>query len=222
MVFVIDFDGTLSMEDSFDALLGRFAGPEWRVVEQEWLEGAITAVECMRRQIRMVRADHVKLEGFFRSIRLDPDFNAFWRHVRRFAEVAIVSDGLDHGIELAMKNGALPRLPVFANRLHFVPEGLELSFPHLDPGCVGGNGVCKCAVSRRLAASAGAPIVLVGDGKSDDCLAGSADIVFARSRLAAYCERSGISYHPFETFAEVLAIVRTWEQPDLREEFRSA
>lgn len=222
MVFVIDFDGTLSLEDSVDALLGRFADPEWRSVEQEWLDGAITAVECMRRQVRMVRADHVKLEGFFRSIRFDPGFIPFWRHARRFAEVAIVSDGLDHGIELAMKNGALPRLPVFANRLHFVPEGLDLSFPHLEPACTGGNGVCKCAVSRKLAASAGGPIVLVGDGKSDDCLAGGAAIVFAKARLAAYCARSGIACHPFETFADVLAIVRTWEQPVLREEFRSA
>ena len=222
MLFVIDFDGTLTLQDSVDALLERFAEPEWRVVEQAWLDGEITAVECMRRQIRMVRADHMKLEAFFRGIPLDPGFLSFWQHVRRFAEVAIVSDGLDHGVELAMRNGALPRLPVFANRLRFVPDGLDISFPHLHPACAGGNGVCKCEVSRRLAAGSGGPIVLVGDGKSDHCLAGNADEVFAKGKLARHCARAGIAFQPFESFADVLARVRSWDPHPLAKEVRSA
>ena len=37
MLFVVDFDGTLSVRDTVDAMLEKFAGPEWETVEEEWL-----------------------------------------------------------------------------------------------------------------------------------------------------------------------------------------
>lgn len=210
MLFVVDFDGTLSVRDTVDAMLERFAGPEWENVEEEWLAGHITAVQCMQKQLRMVEADHVTLENFFRGIQLDATFLPFYKHVHHFAKVAIVSDGLDHAIKVAMKNAALPELPVYANKLHFVPDGIDISWPHIDTACKGGNGVCKCAVARNLADDAEGPVILVGDGKSDACLAKSADVVFAKGSLVKYCEQQGIAYHPFQTFADVLAKVKTW------------
>ena len=68
MYFIVDFDGTLSVLDTVDSMLERFADPEWKAVEEEWLDGKITAVECMQKQLRMVRADRVSLEKFFRAI----------------------------------------------------------------------------------------------------------------------------------------------------------
>ena len=138
MLFVIDFDGTLSVGDTVDAMLERFASPEWKVVEQDWLDGHITAVQCMQKQMRMVRSDHVSLENFFRGIQLDASFLPFYKHVSQFSKVAVVSDGLDHAIKVAMKNAALPELPVYANKLHFVPDGIDISWPHKDPTCIAG------------------------------------------------------------------------------------
>lgn len=212
MLFVVDFDGTLSVRDTVDSMLERFAGPEWEAVEEEWLAGHITAVQCMQKQLRMVDADHVTLESFFRGIQLDASFLPFYKHVSQFSEVAIVSDGLDHAIKVAMKNAALPELPVYANKLHFVPDGIDISWPHLNSACGAGNGVCKCAVARELSAEAGGPVILVGDGKSDACLAKSADVVFAKGSLVKYCEQQGIAFHRFQTFADVLAKVRKWPQ----------
>jgi len=210
MLFVIDFDGTLAVNDSVDALLERFAPPEWRAVEQQWLDGRITAMQCMREQIRMVSADHVQLENFFRGVQLDASFLPFLRHVRAFADIAIVSDGLDHVVRVASRAAGLPDLPIYANRLHFVPRGLDLSFPHQSTECASGSGVCKCAVSDRLAATSAGPVILVGDGKSDNCLASRVDVVFAKSVLAAYCQKERIPFHPFNSFADVLATVRKW------------
>src|SRR5258706_4599282 len=213
MLFLIDFDGTLAVNDSVDALLERFAPDEWRTVEQEWLDGRITAMQCMREQIRMVRADHVQLEAFFRGVQLDASFLPFLRHVRAFADVAIVSDGLDHAVRVASKAAGMPELPVYANRLHFVRQGLDLSFPDQATDCASGSGVCKCAVSASLAKASAGPVVLVGDGKSDNCLASRVDVVFAKSVLAAYCQKERIAFHPFNSFADVLAAVRKWPTP---------
>lgn len=210
MLFVIDFDGTLARKDTVDAMLEKFAPADWEDVEQEWLAGRITAVECMRQQIRMVKADHITIENFFRAIELDESFLPFYRHVSDFARVAIVSDGLDHAIHVATKQADFPDIPSYANRLHFVPDGIDISFPHLTPQCNAGNGVCKCAVARGLSETQGGPVVLVGDGKSDACLARSADTVFAKSSLLGYCREQGIAHIPFDTFDDVLATVKTW------------
>jgi len=211
MLFVIDFDGTLSVRDTVDAMLERFADPAWETVEREWLDGHITAVQCMQKQLRMVDTDHVTLESFFRGIQLDASFLPFYKHVSQFSKVAIVSDGLDHAIHVAMKNAQLPELPVYANKLHFVPDGIDISWPHQNASCKGGNGVCKCAVARKLSGN-DKRVVLVGDGKSDACLAKEADVVFAKGSLIKHCEHNNIPHFKFQTFADVLARVRTWPQ----------
>jgi len=158
----------------------------------------------------LIEADRITLENYFRAIELDPSFLQFYEHVVRFARVAIVSDGLDHAVRVAMREARLPAIPVFANRLVFRPNGVAIEFPHLERQCAAGNGVCKCAVARELAGPDGGPIVLVGDGKSDACLADRADVVFAKGRLLDYCISRSIDHMPFTTFADVLATVRNW------------
>lgn len=210
MIFLVDFDGTLACNDSVDNLLERYADPTWREIENEWVDGRITAIECMRRQLRLVKADHLTLETFFRGIQLDASFLPFLRSVHGFAKVAIVSDGLDHAIATATRAADFPPLPIYANHLQFVPDGLDISYPYRDPSCTAGNGVCKCGVAKTLASESGGPIVLIGDGKSDACLAERADAVFAKGSLIRHCESRGIPFHRFQTFADVLREVRKW------------
>ena len=210
MLFIVDFDGTISVKDTIDAMLEKFAPPSWEDIEQEWLDGKITAVECMSRQIDMVEADNISLENFFRSIQLDASFLPFYKHVTKFAKLVIASDGLDHAIKVATKNADWPEIPVYANHLNFTPKGIKMTFPLIKSDCKGGNGMCKCAVARQLAVDAIGPIILIGDGKSDACISGMADIVFAKGSLIKHCEKNEIKHHKFQTFADVLTIVKKW------------
>lgn len=212
MLFIIDFDGTISQRDTVDAMLEKFADASWMRIEEEWLAGNINAVECMSQQVRMVKADHVTLEGFFRAIELDPGFIPLYRYLHTFAGVAVVSDGLDHAVKLAIRKTGLPNIPIYANRLHFVPDGLDISFPNRVANCAGGNGTCKCAIAQNLTLEHNGPVVLIGDGKSDACLAGRADVVFAKGSLIRHCEKNGIAHQPFETLADVLEIIKTWPE----------
>jgi 2-hydroxy-3-keto-5-methylthiopentenyl-1-phosphate phosphatase len=221
MLCIIDFDGTLSVKDTIDDMLEHFADPSWQDVEQSWLNGEINAVECMTQQVRMVKTDNITLEGFFRGIQLDATFLPFYKYISQFSKVAIVSDGLDHAVKVAMRNAAMPDIPVYANHLHFTPSGLDISFPNKVEGCAGGNGTCKCAIAKNLALEAGEPVVLIGDGKSDACLAGRADIVFAKGSLIKYCEKNNIVHHKFQTFADVLAKVKTWSHGNPKKQQKS-
>ena len=210
MLFVVDFDGTVAPTDTVDALLERFADPEWKRIEEKWVRGEINSRQCMAAQIALVSGRNATLETFLKSVEIDPHFGDFVQCVGEFAEVAIVSDGLDYPIAHAIRKlGVL--IPFFANRLTFHEGGLDLSFPYADSACEVGSGVCKCAVAERVDDGRELPMILIGDGRSDLCIARSADYVFARGSLRRFCEAEGIAHSPFETFADVLAVVREWD-----------
>lgn len=207
ILFVLDFDGTIAPRDTVDALLETFALPEWTAIENEWVAGRINSQQCMAAQIDLVRGDKATLARFLDNVAIDPSFPAFVRYVSRFAEVAIVSDGVDYPIVRAMERAGL-QVPVYANALELREQGLAISFPYLDADCSVGSGVCKCAISRRLDGKGETFVVLVGDGRSDFCIARSAGYVFAKRGLRKFCQENRIAHTAFETFEDVLAVVQ--------------
>lgn len=216
MLFIIDFDGTVAPTDTVDALLERFADPEWRRIEERWVRGEINSQQCMAAQIALVSGDRPTLEEFFRSVAIDPSFVHFVRYVSAFSEVAVVSDGLDFPIRLALETLELP-ITIHANALQFRPGGLAITFPHNDVFCAVGSGVCKCAIARSLDPGGRGPVILVGDGRSDLCIARMADHVFAKSTLLAFCEKENIRHTPFNTFRDVEDAVREWDESETAE-----
>ncbi|MGZ4808962.1 MAG: HAD-IB family phosphatase [Thermoanaerobaculia bacterium] len=216
MLFIIDFDGTIAPADTVDSLLERFADPEWRTIEEQWVRGEINSQQCMAAQIALVRGEGVVLEEFLHSVEIDPAFFDFVHYARQFADLAVVSDGLDDPIHHALRQLDVP-IPVYANRLGFRPGGLGISFPYRDPACAVGSGVCKCAIARSVDAGRGLSTILIGDGRSDLCLARSADLVFAKGSLRRYCEAENIPHLPFETFGDVLTIIRGWNASEFDE-----
>lgn len=219
MLFVVDFDGTIAPLDTVDGLLERYAGPEWRQIEEEWVAGRINSQQCMASQLALVTAKRASVEDFLQSVVIDPFFPEFVRYARTFAELAVVSDGIDYPIRHVL--GRLG-VPIYANGLEFRDRGLGISFPHADATCTVMSGVCKCAVARSLDAKRGLFTVLIGDGRSDRCIARYADHVFAKGSLRRYCEDEGIIHTPFDTFHDVLAVIRGWNARHYEEKLRES
>ena len=196
---LLDFDGTIAIEDTTDRLLERFAGPGWRDIEAEWEAQRIGSRECMERQVDLVRASRAEMARFIDSIHIDPGFLPFVDALQaaRF-EVTVVSDGLDRIVEGVLARTGI-RLPIKANRLeHLGHDRWRLGFPHASANCANASGNCKCA----HAASVRGPRIVVGDGRSDFCAANGADYVFAKGRLQAHCEENGIAHAPIADLTE--------------------
>ncbi len=206
----IDFDGTISAMDTTDMILERFALPEWRAVEAAWERGEIGSRECMARQVSLLRVTPDELHRMVLDIPVDPGFAGFVALCRHWdVPFTILSDGLD-----VVARGVLGRLglspPVLSNRME--PAGDDrwrLTFPHIDARCLTNAGNCKCA-SLEAEQRRGGPAILIGDGRSDFCGAGAADRVFAKGRLAAYCQEHGIPHVPFTGFTELTELFHVW------------
>ncbi|MEZ2132759.1 MULTISPECIES: MtnX-like HAD-IB family phosphatase [unclassified Sinorhizobium] len=209
-----DFDGTISIEDATDVVLACFADPEWEDIERQWKQGLIGSSECMRRQIALIQPRRHELDALLDTVSIDPGFETFLSYCRRNdIPLAIVSDGVDYFIRRILASHGIGDLPIVANVLtHRFAHGREvysLSASLTAAGCTSGSGVCKCRVVD------GAELrIYIGDGRSDFCVADKIDLVFAKDKLADYCDNRGIPYVPFENFFDLLPKMKT-ALPDL-------
>jgi 2-hydroxy-3-keto-5-methylthiopentenyl-1-phosphate phosphatase len=48
-------------------------------------------------------------------------------------------------------------------------------------------------------------MVFIGDGRSDFCVSGRADLLFARDKLAAYARSRAVPHHEFSDFHNITA-----------------
>jgi 2-hydroxy-3-keto-5-methylthiopentenyl-1-phosphate phosphatase len=204
----VDFDGTIAPVDTTDLLLERFAAPAWREIEDDWKAGRIGSRECLVRQVDLVRASQSQMDAFVAGIEIDSGFSGFARLCERLGHsVTIVSDGLDRTIEAVLERYGLD-LPFYANRLQWQgADRWRLSFPHARSDCRTLSGNCKCHFTE------GQPQqlrILVGDGRSDFCVAGRAELVLAKGALLDHCRRARLPHLAFEDFNEASLQFAAW------------
>ncbi|GGH19060.1 2,3-diketo-5-methylthio-1-phosphopentane phosphatase [Alsobacter metallidurans] len=202
-----DFDGTITAQDVTDLVLSKLAAPEWLHVEELWRSGAIGSGECMRRQVALMRCGWSELDDLLDRIDVEPGFVAFARGCARMGlRLEIVSDGLDYAIRRILGKRRLD-LPIRANRLLRGEDGRwSLATPFADARCLNGAAHCKCW------SGGSAPVrytVVIGDGRSDMCVAERADLVFAKqgaeapSPLLRHCGNLGLPHVAFTSFDDL-------------------
>jgi 2,3-diketo-5-methylthio-1-phosphopentane phosphatase len=205
---LVDFDGTIASLDTTDALLERFAAPAWRDIEEEWLAGRIGSRECMVRQIDLVRATPAELDAFIAGIEIDPGFPEFVGLCERLGHgVAVLSDGLDRTVDAVLRRYGL-ELPHHANHLEWRGEDRwRLTFPYARSDCRSLSGNCKCHFGAGAAEELA---VVVGDGRSDICVAGEADLVLAKGALRDHCMANHLPHFAFADFYEATELLAGW------------
>lgn len=201
--FLCDFDGTVTREDVIDRMLEVFADPSWKDIEQSWIRGDIGSRDCLDLQIRLVKAKESELFALVETIEIDESFVDFTRYCHSKAiEVVILSDGIDLFIHSILGRYGLDHLRVYANRLRKVAEGFEMTFPYFRKECQSQSGLCKCEIMEKLSRPMHRNI-LVGDGRSDFCLADKVDLTFAKSSLLTFCRTKTLAHKSFNDFKEV-------------------
>lgn len=199
----IDFDGTIAIPDTTDLILERFADSDWMEVESLWKAGFIGSRECMARQVSMIRATEAEMDDFIAAVKVDAGFSAFIADCKaRKLPVKIVSDGLDRVVKAVLARIGHADLPVAANALSYLGDSRwQLTAPFANEGCRSASGTCKCAVAASAPPGYGLKL-LIGDGRSDQCLAEEADFVLAKDALVRHCQDNALPHLAFTGFDE--------------------
>lgn len=209
LAVVCDFDGTITTRDLGDQLGRRFATPEdWAEVEARYRAGNQTLRQILHSMFAPIRATREQLARA-----------ALELAVIRDGFVELVADCVEHRIPFVLASGGLDLYidPVLGsilppahdayverrcNRGTPAAHGLDVVFPLDGRGC-GNCGSCKAVVVEELRARGVRTVVAVGDGYSDRCLVGTADVLFARPALEALARKEGVDTLPWDDFHDV-------------------
>lgn len=190
--------------DMGNEVLNQFTGEEWRRIDDEYCAGRMGSREAYGIMSSLFKGTREEMLGYIhRNERMDHNFPEFRRFCAdRGIDIKITSDGLDFYISVILQKYGLDDLEFFANRAVFSDEGrLSISFPLASEEC-GRCGTCKRQILEGYRSSY-EKIFYVGDGHSDVCAAGKADLVFAKNVLYVKCREGDIPCIPYETFRDV-------------------
>lgn len=196
-----DFDGTISLNDTTDLLLNHYAKEGWEEIENQWENGLIGSQHCMQNQIELLDMSKSEFYNCLDQMELDLSFIELLSFCSDFSiPITIVSDGLDLAIHYLLNKYNIYNVTIVANKLIQRSEKTwSLEFPNASPFCIKENGTCKCKIADQ---SNKPTIILIGDGRSDFCLAHQAQFIFAKSSLINYCEEQNLPFKPIHQISD--------------------
>lgn len=205
----IDFDGTITKKDIGEHMFTEFGSKEksYEIID-DWLNGKINSQEVWIQLCKTIKNfDHQKFLNYLDTVELDDYFLSFIEYAKnKKFDITILSDGLDLYINKISEQNNFDHLPIYCNKLtingknELIPE-----FPFTDEEC---NKCANCKRNHILNSTSDEDITIyIGDGWSDTCAASHCDFIFAKRSLLKYCEKNGIPYYPFKSFAEVNRII---------------
>ena len=196
MRLVLDWDGTVTVEDTLVMVLAEFG--DWDVFQAAAAaldRGEISLNEEIRRDFEPVTAPLDEVAAWLlEHVDLRPGFHELAQRYRPL----VASSGFHELIEPVLAREGLD-LEVRANRVDPREDGWRVLFRN-EEECVSCGEPCK-----RADLPQDGDVVYVGDGYSDRCAALAADRVFARDGLAAYLDDRGAPYERFEDFRDIAA-----------------
>jgi 2,3-diketo-5-methylthio-1-phosphopentane phosphatase len=207
VIVFVDFDGTITDVDTFDALVRDAVGDDvWDAVDAELMAGQRTLRDVLALQASHIGKSEFEALAFVEATAtVDPTFALFVAAAHaRGVDVRVVSSGVAPLIRTILARAGVA-VPVLANDVDFAPEGWTIDF--IDDSA---NGHDKAAAVRRARAE-GHATVYVGDGVSDFDAAHEADRCFAKAgrALETYCYTRGIPSTSFTSFSEIEAALFT-------------
>ncbi|WP_096154945.1 MULTISPECIES: 2-hydroxy-3-keto-5-methylthiopentenyl-1-phosphate phosphatase [Bacillus] len=212
-VIFCDFDGTITRSDNIISIMKQFAPPEWEQVKDKILsqqvsikEGVTTLFSLLPSSKRNEITDFILQNAEIRE-----GFAEFVAYVKEVGmELYIVSGGIDFFV-IPLLNGFIEEDTIYCNESDFTGENIKIIWPHsCDNACGNNCGCCKPSLIRRLASDDNETIV-IGDSITDLQAAKIADKVIARDFLVDKCKELNIHYDSFETFFDVINILKGFE-----------
>ena len=208
----VDFDGTITMEDTLEGAIRLFAeAEEFSRIKGKLAAGEMTLSQVVRRAFDGAPSSRLpRMMEYVEGVDIRPGFPEFLDEMdRRGVPVVVVSGGVRQFVEtrLAPWRGRL--LGLHAVDLDAGGPEMRLISPYDD-----GNELLKKTDVMALYDYRNS--IGVGDSFTDMRMGMAEDAIFARDVLAKYLGRMGRPYLPYETFYDVIDALRAGRVPFLR------
>jgi len=200
-----DFDGTVAKMDVGYNFFRHFSDGKSMELIPDWKSGKLSSRDCLMQEAAMVKATPEEIYNYLDRFEIDPGFPAFIELCRHNHILPVIlSDGFDFYIKYILKKYNLAHLPLYCNKAYLENRGIRVEFPHENHNCKR-CGNCKGERIAEIRSCSETPFrtVFIGDGYSDTCAIGEADLLFAKKDLELYCLENNIPYNKYMDFYDV-------------------
>ena len=120
LLIAVDFDGTVTRQDTLVEILNRFGHSDWTQVQNQVVRGEISIREGLEREMGSIQATPEALRQLLADrIEVEPSFSKFLKAMRaQGVPVILLSGGFDLCLETVMTQAGLWPVPYLANRIH--------------------------------------------------------------------------------------------------------
>jgi 2-hydroxy-3-keto-5-methylthiopentenyl-1-phosphate phosphatase len=201
---ICDFDGTVTVQDTLEALSAQFAPRAHSTLEMALREGRVKLRDVLAAELgEMTHGAETIIQTAVERVPLREGFGELVRAcTERGDRLVLLSAGFRQLIEPMLAAAGISNIPLLANDVVFSERGGSVSWREL-PICHVCGEECKRWDVSQLRIDA-AEVVYVGDGYSDRCGCLVADKIYARSELADWLDARGHSYTPFDDFHQIV------------------
>ena len=192
----VDWDGTVTVQDSLVQVIHEFGDPAMLAELEPRVGVDLTLHEEIALEFAAVTAPLEEVVAWaLENVEVRPG-------LRALAELrpTIVSAGFHELIgPVLLREGV--ELPVLANTVEPGPDGWVV---HFRDGAV----CAACGEPCKRGGLAGEPYAYIGDGYSDRCAALAADRIIARDALADHLDGLGVPYERFDDLHDAATLLR--------------
>lgn len=204
LIFLIDFDITISKKDSTDMLLETH-DPKYKIkLREQYKNKEISMREFV---IFGLESLNITKEEYIKTLQDKVDIDvSFLDFIKSGVEFRIVSAGTRLNIQgtLLKYNVVLENEKIISNDINFEGKKITITNPFLDKEMY--YGVDKKEAVENFKRQ-GYKVIFVGDGPSDYRAIETADFSFIRKNTRAidFCKENNIKFKEFDNFNEILS-----------------
>lgn len=205
--YLIDFDGTITIQDTLQYLLDKYGMKNWREIDHKVEKGLLSEREALTLEMQSLKIKLSDvLEELLEVIQIRDGFQNFYEYCKKNNHfIGVVSAGFQQIIApILQKHGFT--LSIYAN--HLIMDDRNYGWQYTNtipflPHCQ--HSICKCFPMYELLEKK-YQVIFIGDGLTDFCIAKQCEYVYALkgSVLEVMLREISKKYLSFSTFNDIL------------------
>jgi 2-hydroxy-3-keto-5-methylthiopentenyl-1-phosphate phosphatase len=209
-VVLCDFDGTITVQDTAEWILEKYADGDWHELDDRYGRGEISLLACMREQFALVKAERSAiLDELEKNIVLRKGFPSLVDVcIENDSKVMIVSAGLDFVIQHFLRRlGVMNNVSIYSASTFDDDGHISFKFP---PLVIAGAKTFKDDLVLQNKKK-GNKVIYFGDGMPDTEACALSDHRFAVKgrRLESELIKRRLPFFSFEQFLEVIPMLES-------------
>jgi 2-hydroxy-3-keto-5-methylthiopentenyl-1-phosphate phosphatase len=202
-IVFVDFDGTVTSEETLSGLLMRMNPRGCESVIGDMLSEKITLAEGLNIIFGMIPSSREnEIEDYISTVPLRPGFEEFLLYCKSLdVPVVILSGGIRQMVDYKTRPFRDLILDVYSVELDTSGETMRM---------VSDNGNDKEFMDKPMIMERYQykKAICIGDGYTDFSMAEISDVVFARDQLAKHMDEADAAYYPWEDYFDIIRILK--------------